>query len=98
MHTRLDLVPNIVTPPISLLGTTEELPLKRPERLLLLQLFFLLKKLILLHLKDFQAPTIGEWKQLVNANLTHIKAIYISRNCPSKFKKIWAKWTALDTL
>ncbi|OCT71684.1 hypothetical protein XELAEV_18034664mg [Xenopus laevis] len=48
--------------------------------------------------KATQAPLIREWKQLVNSNLPHIKAVYVSRNFPNKFESLWAKWLALDEL
>ncbi|OCT72149.1 hypothetical protein XELAEV_18035116mg [Xenopus laevis] len=89
-------LPHVATPKLSLLGLTEELQLNTRNRLLLLQLLFFAKKLILLHWKDTQAPRIRDWKQLANSNLPHIKAVYISRNCPTKFDLIWGKWIALD--
>ncbi|OCT58762.1 hypothetical protein XELAEV_18001725mg [Xenopus laevis] len=97
LHIHMGL-PHVATPTLSLLGLTEDLPLNTRNRLLLLQLLFFAKKLILLHWKDTQAPQIREWKQLVNSNLPHIKAVYISRNWPTKFDLIWGAWIALDNL
>ncbi|OCT58513.1 hypothetical protein XELAEV_18002076mg [Xenopus laevis] len=97
LHIHLGL-PHIATPRLSLLVITEELPLNTRDRLLLLQLLFFAKKLIHLQWKATQAPRIREWKQLVNSNLPHVKAVYISRNCPNRFESLWAKWLALDDL
>lgn len=75
-----------------LLGICDFMEISWGKKLFVFYTTFYTRKAILLQWNQPLPPTKQLWQSLVNAALSLYKLMYLGRNCPKKFGKIWAAW------
>lgn len=75
-----------------LLGICDFLEVSWGKKLFIFYTTLYARKAILLQWNHSQPPTRQLWQSLVNKALPLYKMMYMGRNCPKKFGKIWAAW------
>ena len=55
-------------------------------------LLFYARKVIVLNWKKTEAPSIAQWKNLVNSNLILYRETYCNRGYGEKYSRVWANW------
>ena len=77
---------------ICLLGLIEGNAISKERKTQIGLLLFYARKVIVLNWKKIEAPSIAQWKNLVNSNLILYRETYCNRGHGEKYRRIWANW------
>lgn len=91
------MIPIPQTMSVCLLGLVGNLAFRQATKTLIGLLLFYVRKTIVLTWKQTEAPSLNFWKALVNSAIPLYKDTYHSRECSTKFDKIWNVWLESPT-